>query len=232
MARHCAVRIGAAPRGGGLRAWRSSLCALLVAGAACSPEREERPPAPPAGGPAVPVAPQEETADALAARWRARVPDSVLIRRGGCPFECCSYREWRADSALAVVASERADGPVLFTIPAGTRFRADSGNVHITDILLIAVADSVGDPPYWSYGPGDTLVVLDPIGEGHFNVWDGRAVKDVEGFWGAERMPLVAEMLGRWETEWWVHVTMPDGRAGWARLAATTRPQGADACAD
>lgn len=230
MARHCAVRIGAA-RGGRPRAWQWSLCALLVAGAACSPEREERPPAPPANEPAAPGTPPEPTADAPA-RWRTRVPDSVLIRRGGCPFECCSYREWRADAALAVVASERADGPVLFTIPAGTRFRADSGNVHITDILLIAVADSVGDPPWWSYGPGDTLVVLDHIGEGHFNVWDGRAVKDVEGFWGAERMPLVAEMLGRWETEWWVHVTMPEGRAGWVKLAATNPPQGADACAD
>jgi hypothetical protein len=154
------------------------------------------------------------------------------VRRSGCPFECCSYREWRADSALAVFADERAAGPVAFTLPAGTRFRADSGNVHVTGILLIAVADSVGDPPYWSYGPGDTLVVLDPIGEGHFNVWDGRSVKDVEGFWGAERMPPVAEMLGRWETEWWVHVTVPDGRSGWARFAAATPPEGADACAD
>lgn len=227
MAQHRAARGGAATAPA--RAWLWPLCALA---AACSSERDERPATPPADAPSAPATPPEETADATAARWRARVPDSVLVRRGGCPFECCTYRAWRADSALAVFADERAAGPVDFTIPAGTRFRADSGNVHVTGLLLIAVADSVGDPPYWSYGPGDTLVVLDHIGEGHFNVWDGRAVKDVEGFWGAERMPLVAEMLGRWETEWWVHVTMPDGRAGWAKLAATNPPQGADACAD
>lgn len=179
-----------------------------------------------AGAPSPPAA---AAADPVA-RFRARVPDSVFIHRGACPFECCRYGEWRTTAAVPVFRSQRLTG-VAFTMPEGQPFLADSGTVFIDDVLLIAVHDSVGDPPYWSFVPGDTLVVLDYVGEGRYRAWHEGKVLEVEGFWGAERMPLVAEMIGRWTSEWWVHVTLPDGRTGWVDASPPARFRGADACA-
>lgn len=167
---------------------------------------------------------------AVLRRFRALMPDSVLVRRGACPFECCTYREWTAESALPVVAGERARGPAAFTIAPGQRFRADSGNVWITGLMLVAVTKRVGDPPYWSFEPGDTLVVLEPVGEGYFGVWHAGRVREVEGFWEPGHKPPAARTLGGYRTEWWVHVTLPDGRTGWFEATREARFGGADAC--
>lgn len=163
-------------------------------------------------------------------RFGARVPAEVLVRRGACPFECCIYREWRAASAIPVMRAERDVGAPLLTMASGETFRADSGNVHITGIAIVVINDSVGDPPYWSFSPGDTVVVLDHVGEGHFNVWHDGEVKEAEGFWVEGRQPVVAELLGRYATEWWVHVTTEDGRTGWIRADVAESIMGADAC--
>jgi hypothetical protein len=169
---------------------------------------------------------------AIAARWAARLPEDVRVRRGACPFECCIYRDWTSRAAYDVFAQERGEGAPAFSIPAGTTFHADSGNVHITGVSLVAVADSVSDGDYWAFGAGDTLVVLDYIGEGHYNVWHDGEVRDVAGFWGAEQTPAVAEQLGSYESQWWVHITLADGRTGWIRNDPPREIDGADRCAD
>lgn len=166
----------------------------------------------------------------VVASFRQRVPRDLLLRRGACPFECCIYRDWKATGEIPVVADERGAAPPVFTIGAGETFRADSGNVHVTSIALVPVADSVGDPPYWSFGPGDTVVVLDYIGEGFYNVWhDGRVV-EVPTFWSDRPITAGDGSIGEHATEWWVHITMPDGRTGWMRADTAPQITGADAC--
>jgi hypothetical protein len=162
-------------------------------------------------------------------RFRALVPADQLVRRGACPFECCTYREWTAEGEIPVLAEERGAGRPLFTLSPGQRFHADSGNVWITSLLLVAVHDPVGDPPYWSFERGDTLVVLDHIGEGHFNVWHDGRVLDVEGFWAPWRQGG-ARTIGEHGSEWWVHVALPDGRTGWFEASPSVQFAGADAC--
>jgi len=229
-------------------------CAALLAAAAagCGPDRGGQ--APPAGdttaaggrrsagdsgagGQDVAAAPRpggnvaaDPAITAAIERFRARVPEQALVRRHACPFECCTYRQWTAEGPIPVVAGERSVGPPLFTVPQGQRFQADSGNVWVTGLMLVAVRDSVGDPPYWSFAPGDTLVVLDAVGEGYFNVWHAGQVREVAGFWEPWRKPPVAGTLGEQRTEWWVHVTLPDGRAGWFEASPEVRFSGADAC--
>lgn len=226
------------------------LCALLaLAGSGCSRDRGEPPPgnaavdtlpAPDRGAAGEDVAssdsaaagaPADRGAAAAIARFRARLPDSVLARRGACPFECCVYREWVAEGPIAVVGSQRERGRPRFTIAPGERFRADSGNVWITGLMLVAVQQPVADSPYWSFIAGDTLVVLDHLGEGHFNVWHAGRVLDVEGFWEAWQGRGGARTLGAPGSEWWVHVTLLDGRTGWFEAAPDVRFSGADACA-
>jgi len=165
---------------------------------------------------------------AVIASYERLVPRDVRRRQGACPFECCTYRQWTAEGPIPVVARERATGAAAFTMPAGQQFQADSGNVWVTGLQLVAVVDSVADRPYWAFGPGDTLVVLDHLGEGHFNVWHDGEVRDVAGFWMFG--PETARVLGRPRSEWWVHVTLPDGRTGWFEAADSLRIVGADAC--
>jgi hypothetical protein len=130
-----------------------------------------------------------------------------------------------------VLAQERGSGTPIFIVRNGESFRADSGNVHVTEVAQVAVLDSVADGDYWSFAPGDTLAVLDYIGEGHYNVYHDGKVQDVEGFWGEARQPRVAELIGAPKSEWWVHVTAADGRRGWVSMVRVVRVGGADSCA-
>jgi hypothetical protein len=74
-------------------------------------------------------------------------------------------------------------------------------------------------------------VILDHRGEGHYNVWRNGTVFPVEGFWGAEASRLVSEMIGHWQSEWWVHITASGDRAGWLLVKPPMRLRGADHCA-
>ncbi|MEX2282403.1 MAG: hypothetical protein WEE89_07960 [Gemmatimonadota bacterium] len=80
--------------------------------------------------------------DALIARWRARVPDSVFVRKGACPFECCGYTEWALRDSAVVVIEPRRGAATAFVLPDSTRFMADSGFVRVTDVQLIVVGDT------------------------------------------------------------------------------------------
>jgi hypothetical protein len=103
--------------------------------------------------------------------------------------------------------------------------------VRITGISVVAVADSVDADP-GTFGPGDTLVVLDYVGEGRWNVWDGSRVLELSGFWGAEAPRPVAELIGgaEYAREWWVHATTSDGVRGWLDADSVARLAGVDAC--
>ena len=169
-------------------------------------------------------------ANALIRNFIARVPDSVFVRHGACPFECCMYRECTARAAIAPRAQPRDSAPAGFTLQPGEVFSADSGNVYVTSAQLVVVTDSVGDAHYWSFSPGDTLVVLDHVGEGHFSVWQDGKVQDTEGFWWPGRQPAVADTIGTWKTEWWVHATRSDGRSGWFIADNSIQFDNADAC--
>jgi hypothetical protein len=48
---------------------------------------------------------------------------------GACPFEGCVYREWIANSPVAVRSERRAGAPVAFTLSEGDRVRAITGIV-------------------------------------------------------------------------------------------------------
>jgi hypothetical protein len=170
--------------------------------------------------------------DVVIARWRARVPDSVFIRKGACPFECCGYTEWALRDSAVVVTEPRRGAVAAFVLPDSTRFMADSGFVRVTDVQLIVVGDTIDQRPYAAlFLPGDTMVVLDYVGEGHWKVFYKDRIVEVEGFWGAEQPGLpVAEMLGRYSSEWWAHITMKDARKGWLLIVPPMQVIGADGC--
>jgi hypothetical protein len=171
------------------------------------------------------------SSDPVVARWAAGLPDSLLHRAGACPFECCVYRTWTPTGEVPLREQPLRSLPVFHRIPAGQPFQADSGFVRMTGISVLAVADSV-DAEAATFGRGDTLVVLDYVGEGRWNVWDGRRVQEVSGFWGAEIANPKAELIGgaEYAREWWVYATTRDGVRGWLDADSVPRLAGADAC--
>jgi hypothetical protein len=138
------------------------------------------------------------------------------------------YGEWRAETPIAVRPAARGDAAVAYTLNPGDAFTAETGYVQVTGPAIVAVMDTVRARPDVTFLPGDTVVVLDYIGEGYWNLWHrGREVREVEGFWGAEVQNPAGAYYGDYAREWWVHVTTP--RDGWF-LADSARFSGADAC--
>jgi hypothetical protein len=204
------------------------LAAVVALAGACGGSSED------ANAPADTTASAAPTApppDDPVARWAARLPDSLRHRSGACPFECCVYREWTGTGEIGVREGPRRSLPIAFRIPAGEAFTADSGFVQITGVSVLAVEDSVRTDAT-RFVPGDTLIVLDYVGEGLFNVWDGEQVWQVGGFWGAEADDPKASLLGGGEyaREWWAHATTSAGRKGWIDMDSIARIRGADAC--
>jgi hypothetical protein len=181
------------------------------------------------------------------ARFHARLPEGLLRREGACPFECCGYRTWSEPVDLALLSEPRTGQP-LDTIPTGERFEAETGIVFVTGLMLVLPTDTFGaygDPrpdtplpgepwrPAWL--PGDTLVVLDYVGEGVFNVWHDGEVAQVSQFWESPDVdlgpgPSRGTSFGKYEIEWWVRARRVDGTVGWFQQPRDASPEGADLC--
>jgi hypothetical protein len=196
--------------------------------------RGDSPPDEPSTRPPEAAAPSPPAADDPVARWAALLPDSLRHRGNACPFECCVYRDWTPTGEVALRPRPSHTEAAGTVIPANQTFTADSGFVRVTGISLVEVTDTVVAEPgvAATFLPGDTLVVLDYVGEGHFNVWDGERVREVGGFWGAEVWPSSGILIGgeRYAREWWVHATTRAGDKGWFNADSVARLRGADAC--
>jgi len=174
----------------------------------------------------------ETTADtSTTEQWRAQLAAGTLHRSGACPFECCLYREWTAESRIPLRVSPDEASPTGGYLEPGTEFAADSGFVAVTGIGLVAVSEPVMPLPDRELIPGDTLLLLDYVGEGFYNAWfDGEEVQ-VADFWSYATGDPKGEVIGEHTTEWWVHATRPDGLTGWFRAdAAGVELAGVDAC--
>lgn len=211
---------------------RSGLGLLLLAGlAACAPEERPAEQQPPEDSVAtspdtVPAHPDS----AALHRFRAQLPAEILVRGNACPFECCVYGAWVADTAIPMYAAPRGTGAPAFTLAKGTRLTADTGVVFVTHIALAIVEDTVADGPNPVLLPGDTLVLLDPIGEGYWKAWRrGQVLETVPPFFESWWRPAPAgRLIGEAAREWWARATA-NGRTGWFR-PDRYRVRGADAC--
>ncbi|OZC04051.1 hypothetical protein [Rubricoccus marinus] len=217
---------------------RLSALALVLALAACEP-------APDAPEPEASPAPAEVTPEAAPAMEASTISadDSTSARLtapvrvdGACPFEGCMYGTWTASGETAVYTAAGDTTSRAFTVPAGTEIEADRGFALVTRLGQILVErDAViylasgGEQPV---AAGDTLLVLDPEGEGSSRVW----ANGVLGFSGVDvdmngpggEGPALRTLRPA-EYQWWAHVRLADGREGWLWMDRTPSVSGADA---
>lgn len=160
-----------------------------------------------------------------------------------CPFECCTYGAWRFESAVTLRAAPRPGAAIVARLGAGARVRADSGRVQVDTIGLVVADGGFRDPDGGGeYAAGDTILVLDYLGEGFFHVWvrgERRQLPlvDVLSSFGppAAAGPRPLRELRPPASTWWAHVTTParkgrGTRRGWVLMTADTDVRGADAC--
>lgn len=165
-------------------------------------------------------------------------PTAPLRVEGACPFECCTYGTWTtsAQTSLYVQPGDTTAAPA-FSVPADTELDAATGHVLVTRLDATALRDSA--TLYLDYdetrtaAPGDSVVVLDYVGEGTYRVWYDGAVYQADG---AAVLPPTDEAgathldSGAAHRQWWVRAEGPDGRTGWLWMDRTPPVEGADAC--
>lgn len=167
-------------------------------------------------------------------------PETPYVAKGACPFECCTYTTWQADKDLNIYQNVRDTTSLAFTINEGTKFEALTGNVYITKLGKVVAIKPFTIPYYekeWKVAKGDTLYLLNYVGEGYHKVWfKGDIIEDVPGyFWHyGEKMPpdsdieKVAELLNKEEDEWWTKIEYQN-KIGWLYMKGA-KVTGPDAC--
>ena len=156
-------------------------------------------------------------------------PDSALIG-GACPFECCHYGKWTLDSNAALRMTPSVTASITAHIEKGTEVLADTGFVVVNPVgLIVGTSDFRQEETGLELHRGDTLFVLDEMGEGKWHArLHGEPVTvsaweiDTAGNYGAKLVRAPRSV-------WWVHFTAPGSRGGWG-LMDEIQEHGADAC--
>ena len=156
-------------------------------------------------------------------------PDSVLVG-AACPFECCQYGKWTLDSAADLRATPSVTAPIVAHLKEGTEVVADTGFVVVNPVgLVLGIGDFRQPETGVELHAGDTLFVLEEVGEGRWHArLHGELVSvsseqiDTDGNYGAKlvRAP---------HSQWWAHFVVLGFRSGWV-LMDEVKEHGADAC--
>ena len=157
-------------------------------------------------------------------------PPQPWIAIGACPGEGCSFGAWSACSTVVAINEKRPGAPPAFTLRPGDRFTAVTGDVHVEVPGIVVFRDTITYVPEpWPpsqdtvpFRPGDTLYVLNYLGEGLL-VWWFRGQADTGRVFWRDRPDRdldsnragPAVLVRRPKAVWWVRVRNARGQQGW-----------------
>jgi hypothetical protein len=151
-------------------------------------------------------------------------PPAVYVDKGACPFECCTYREWRTEKTTVAYARPSKRSRRVGRFKVGTRVVALTGEVRTAPGKFVILKE------HGEYKPGDVLWVYTPLGEGVYKVWFKGRMRDegldyMSGPYGRS-IPGCEETPACWgrlekklRVEWWVRIRSADGWVGWTDRA-------------
>lgn len=161
-------------------------------------------------------------------------PVAPYVIPGACPFECCRYGKWTVLGGVALRAAQSSDAPVVGHVASGTAVLADSGDVIVDTIGVVAMTGMTSDLESGrTFAKGDTLLLLDYQGEGYRGAWLRGHSISVADFW-SETGVNGAKLVRAPHAAWWAHLSVPragDTLRGWVNMTAdSVRVSGSDAC--
>lgn len=167
----------------------------------------------------------------------SQVPQPVApyVVGGACPFECCQLGDWTLGEKAALHATPSRKARVVGRLASGVKVIADTSVVILSRLGLVVLTrpyGTAGALPH--YARGDSLIVLDYLGEGTTRVW-WRGLLILEFvFWDkdANESAPAGVMLRKPVAAWWAHVRWSGvgrTRDGWLE-ASRYRVNGTDAC--
>jgi hypothetical protein len=102
--------------------------------------------------------------DQLASMPEKDLPPKPYRHAGACPFECCTYRQWKTRSPIQL--RESIDSPnIVAEVPAGASVAGLTGEVRV-EPEPYAILEDNGE-----LKAGDVIFFLDNRGEGFVNYW-------------------------------------------------------------
>jgi hypothetical protein len=177
-------------------------------------------------------------------------PPLPYVDQGACPFECCTYRDWTAETRLDAYKHYEAPGrrEITFGVKPGERVTAMTGvvitasatQVRITKPTTLEVYSKrfpKSAPEKVALSRGDRVDLFTPQGEGWMSGWtQGRLLEsfDAANFADARfcsRNPRCTGIIEKQaKREWWVKVRNAQGQIGWILMGPAPNFSGADAC--
>jgi hypothetical protein len=153
---------------------------------------------------------------------------------GACPFECCTYREWKVEHRTVLHAAPKGGAAAVGKVERGDSVMALTGEV-VTVPARFRVKRDHGD-----HHAGDAFWVYTYIGEGFFKVWHDEKMEEEQldfspyaGGTGGERCEeserqCWGELDTRLKMTWWIKLRTSRGVEGWSREHENF--SGSDAC--
>ncbi len=182
--------------------------------------------------------------DQSAGQSRVRVQD-VLAAAGlelphrvepACPGEGCAYGTWLACDSVPLYRSPWDPSEVAGYLVPDRPFEVGTGMVVVDVPEVVLVTRPTPRISFEEDGvtfqPGDTLYVLDYLGEGFFNAWYIDAILETEVFWpwadffAASDFEYGGEVIQNGSASFWVQTTDSEGSEGWVWVdsASVTAP--------
>lgn len=164
--------------------------------------------------------------------YSQRRPPTVFVDEGACPFECCTYREWKTEKTTTAYARPDRRSKQVGHFIAGTQVVALTGQVRTVAGRFIV------KKPHEKFKRGDVICLYTYLGEGVFKIWfRGKISEENIGFspYGGsmgKRCEVENLCWGELEKElrmtWWIKIRSADGWIGWTNLGENF--SGADEC--
>ncbi|WP_426110347.1 hypothetical protein [Massilia sp. PWRC2] len=149
---------------------------------------------------------------------------------GICPFECCTYRQWRADADIPVHQDRNEHSAVVFRLHRGEVVDGVTGVVVAEKAGAITISRALRDgyidgsaQPQLSLAAGDVIYMVSPLGEGAYLFWyQGKVYKS-----GTDLAGMPGVDAGAAKFVWWKQVRNSASKSGWTR---SEKFKAVDAC--
>jgi hypothetical protein len=138
-------------------------------------------------------------------------PRGAWVAPNACPGEYCTLGEWQLTEDMILRREPAVGSDSVGFVPALAPFCADSAIVVVDPPGVLVVSRPRAEEPF---AVGETVLILDNLGEGEWNVLWRDSVMPAFQYWAYDEGADQLKEPGA--SRWWVHVRYePAGAAGW-----------------